>query len=248
VLNYRKIIAFLWLACFLAGFVAPSYAEDPPLPTPIGRVVWVKGNLKALMPNNEVRELKKTSVIYLKDTLVTAKNSQAQVVFTDNTLMTFREGTKFFLDQYSYNPKSRKRSVGKYVMNLIEGGFRTITGLIAKSNPSDYKVNTPVATIGVRGTDYDVYFKKGEMYIGYYEGSPCVTGKKKAETLCLDESKKYAKVDTFTGVPVPVAIRPDVLGPKLEILPTKISPFTGGGGGQTTPSSTGGRITSFCIT
>jgi hypothetical protein len=127
---------------------------DPPLPTPVGRVVWIAGTFKALMPNKEERILQKTSLIYLNDTLVTDAKSKAQIVFTDQTLMTFREGTTFYIDKYDYHKTPKNGSVGTYLMKLIEGGFRTITGLIAKSKPSDYEVNTPVATIGVRGTDY----------------------------------------------------------------------------------------------
>lgn len=39
---------------------------------------------------------------------------------------------------------------------LLRGGFRAVSGLIGKANPNDYQVSTPVATIGIRGTDYIV--------------------------------------------------------------------------------------------
>ena len=38
--------------------------------------------------------------------------------------------------------------------SLLKGGFRTVSGLIGKINHEDYSVATPVATIGIRGTDY----------------------------------------------------------------------------------------------
>lgn len=239
-----KYFGIIGLLALVMSFILPSYAADPPLPTPVGRVVWIKGTLTALMPNNEQRTLQKTSVIYLHDTLETNGTSQAQIVFTDNTLMTFRPGTKFYVDQYKFNPEVKKGSVGKYVMRLIEGGFRTITGLIAKSNPVDYQINTPVATIGVRGTDYAVFIQNGEMYVGYYTGSPCVSGK--GGTLCLTETTRYAFVPSANAAPVPLAQQPAVFKEKQEIVPAKIAPFTAGGG--TTPHSTGGPITSFCIT
>jgi len=37
---------------------------------------------------------------------------------------------------------------------LIKGGFRAVSGLIGKVEHNDYRVTTPVATIGIRGTDY----------------------------------------------------------------------------------------------
>lgn len=41
---------------------------------------------------------------------------------------------------------------------LLKGGFRAVSGLIGKADPAEYRVNTPVATIGIRGTDYWVVF------------------------------------------------------------------------------------------
>ncbi|MDM4769330.1 hypothetical protein [Solimonas sp. SE-A11] len=37
---------------------------------------------------------------------------------------------------------------------LLKGGFRAVSGLIGKVDRNDYRVTTPVATIGIRGTDY----------------------------------------------------------------------------------------------
>lgn len=239
-IQFIVILCVTWLACW-----QPSYAADPPLPTPVGRVVWVKGNLNAVMENKEKRLLQKTSVIYLHDTLITDPMSQAQIVFTDNTLMTFRENTTFIVSQYEYK-KSKTQSAGKFIMNLIEGGFRTLTGLIAKQNPSDYQVNTPVATIGVRGTDYAVYVHNGELYVGYYSGTPCVTSSSKTSpaTLCLDKNTKYAKVPTSGAAPVPLAEQPSQLKIDLVMVPATIEPFSGGPGGTT---SIGGTVSSFCI-
>ncbi len=245
-MNNRK---YLWHAIVGAVFFSvmqPVYAADPPLPTPVGRVVWVKGELRAIMPNKEERILQKMSVIYLSDMLVTDAKSQAQIAFTDNTLLTFRPDTKFSIEQYAYKPQAKKGSVGKYVMNLIQGGFRTITGLIAKDNPSDYQVNTPVATIGVRGTDYTVVISKGELYVGFLKGTPCVKGKQNGE-VCLSDKNKYAYVQSATSVPVPLSAQPAVLSEIPEIIPFRIDQFTSASSGSG-PGAPRGPITNFCIT
>src|SRR5690606_25689794 len=39
---------------------------------------------------------------------------------------------------------------------LMRGGFRAVSGLIGKADPNEYRIATPVATIGIRGTDYIV--------------------------------------------------------------------------------------------
>lgn len=234
-----QILKFILLALLL---VSISYA-DPPLPAPVGRVVWVTGDsFKAVMPNNkEERLLKKTSVIYLHDLLITDDKTKAEIVFTDNTLMTFQSGTKFSVDDYAFKAKDKQGSVGKSVMRLLEGGFRTITGLIAKNNPPDYAVNTPVATIGVRGTDYTVQLKNGEMFIGFKEGKPCVKSNKNPTELCLDEKTPYAKVASATSVPEGMTTKPEVFKEELLVTPAKIAGFGSVGGTRS------GGVTSFCI-
>lgn len=225
-----KRIFLSWIIC-----TSVSFAET--LPTPVGRVVWVKGMFKALMDNKEERILQKKSVIYLHDQLITDTNSQGQIVFTDQTMMTLRSNSKFNIDQYHFEPEDK--SSGNYVMNLVKGGFRTITGLIAKNNPNKYQVNTPVATIGVRGTEYIVYVDKGELFAGHYSGSPCVlkqtgsdTGNKTKKDigmcvdgkmhfntkhpaegkscLCLSEKMKYAHVPYAGADPQILTTRPAV--------------------------------------
>ncbi len=44
------------------------------------------------------------------------------------------------------------------IFRLLKGGFRAVSGLIGKADQAEYRVNTPVATIGIRGTDYWVVF------------------------------------------------------------------------------------------
>jgi hypothetical protein len=222
--------------------------NDNTLPAPVGKVVWVKGTLHAIMPNKEERTLQKSSIIYLHDTLKTDPDSQAEIIFTDNSLMTFYPKTTFYIDQYSYRPKTGGGSVGKYVMRLIEGGFRTITGLIAKNNPTDYQVNTPVATIGVRGTEYAVYFRDGKMYIGYYKGSPCVFGQKEG-VLCLNANTPFGVVPGVNAVPVPLTEQPGVFQQQLIITPATMTTFNAAPGTAVPlQSAPNGPITSFCIT
>lgn len=245
----KRFGIILMIVLMISFLLAPSalYAADPALPTPIARVVWVKGTLKAVMPNNEVRLLQKMSVVYLRDTVMTDINSSAEIAFTDNSLMTFRPGTKMYIDQYVYQPDSKKKSAFKFVVNVIEGGFRTITGLIAKDAPDHYQVNTPVATIGVRGTEYEVAHVSGETYVRYYKGKPCVRAKnKKTQELrevCLSAAVRYLKV-TANGEIMILAEKPDVFAEELQIVDYRISPFSTPGNNN----RRGGPITSFCIT
>ncbi|TLY44970.1 MAG: FecR domain-containing protein, partial [Gammaproteobacteria bacterium] len=148
----------------------------------------------------------------------------AQIGFTDNSLMTFQANTKLFINEYVYKPKA-KASVGKYILNLIEGGFRTITGMIAKKAPDDYAINTPVATIGVRGTDYRAYYHNGRLGVGWYKGTPCVTTLKDGKTICLSKDLQYVEVPDANSAAVPLKQRPDYFDQDLVIDVVNINGF-----------------------
>jgi hypothetical protein len=124
----------------------------------IAQVVWVRGKVEASSPAG-VRTLQRRSPIYEQDTIKTSETGSGQFVFTDGSIVALREGTVFKVDQYKFNPNEPKDN--KYAASLAKGGFRTITGLISKANPDGYQVNTPVATIGVRGTAYTAVLKDG---------------------------------------------------------------------------------------
>lgn len=212
----------------------------------VGRVVWVKGEFKARLKKgtegHQPRLLSQASSIYLHDTLMTGPNSQAQIVFTDDTLMTFQPKTEFYINTYQFSPEKKEKSVGKYIMNLVKGGFRTITGLIAKSNPSDYQVNTPVATIGVRGTDYTVIIRESGVYIGRNKGTPCI--KSEVKNLCLDAANKYATVASANTAPVYLNQPPAFLMEVIPVTPVNVQPITGP---STQPTVGGDNTSNFCI-
>ncbi len=227
----------------------------------VAHVVWVKGTFYATVPGSEEkRELKTSANIYMNDTLVTGAGSEAQIVFSDDSLMTFRAETKFYINQYNYAPKekgkakaSEEKSVGTYVMDLIEGGFRTITGVIAKDNPDNYQVNTPVATIGVRGTEYSVvYTKDGQLFVKRFKGIPCVanpnsTDKQKSDTVCLNKTDRFAQVASSSSNPTVVAKEPNVFNVEVDIIPVIFSNNPVGYCGMSGCSSGDGGGSGFCI-
>jgi hypothetical protein len=53
-------------------------------------------------------------------------------------------------------PPQQQSTVARSFFRLVKGGFRSITGLVGKINRDEYQVATPVATIGIRGTDITV--------------------------------------------------------------------------------------------
>jgi hypothetical protein len=84
----------------------------------------------------------------------TVRTQQGKVglTFADNTRVQVTENSKLVIDDFVYDPNSK--TGGKLAVNIALGTVRYASGQIAKNNPQSVSVNTPSATIGVRGTDF----------------------------------------------------------------------------------------------
>ena len=82
------------------------------------------------------------------------KTSQGKVgiTFADDTKVQVNENSKLVIDDFVYDPKNK--GAGKLALNMASGTVRYASGAIAKNNPSKVAINTPTATIAVRGTDF----------------------------------------------------------------------------------------------
>jgi hypothetical protein len=73
------------------------------------------------------------------------------ITFEDNTKVQVNENSKLIIDDFVYDPKTKAGKVG---LNMALGTVRYASGQIAKNNPQNVAVNTPSATVSVRGTDF----------------------------------------------------------------------------------------------
>ena len=74
------------------------------------------------------------------------------ITFQDNTTVQVNENSKLVIDDFVFDPK--KPSAGKMALNMASGTVRYASGAVAKNNPNKVAINTPTATIAVRGTDF----------------------------------------------------------------------------------------------
>jgi FecR protein len=77
---------------------------------------------------------------------------KADITFVDETKVEVNENSKLVIDDFVYDPKSK--SSGKLGLKFAQGTVRYASGAIAKNNPGNVNLNTPSATIAVRGTDF----------------------------------------------------------------------------------------------
>jgi hypothetical protein len=116
-----------------------------------GMVVASRGEVIA-MSNGGSRELKQGDFVFVDDEIMTSNRSFAVLQFIDGAKVTVRPDSVMIVETYLYNGDGEDAAT----LSLVSGGLRVITGAMAKSNPENYKVRTPVALMGVRGTEFSV--------------------------------------------------------------------------------------------
>ncbi|QJB56188.1 FecR domain-containing protein [Pseudodesulfovibrio sp. zrk46] len=97
-----------------------------------------------------VRPLSAGSPVFADDLIKTSgPGSAVEIKFIDGALLSQGPNSSIVLDSYVFNPD---QSAGEMTVKLLEGTFRSVTGEIVDLNPEAFSLETPLATIGIRGT------------------------------------------------------------------------------------------------
>jgi len=117
----------------------------------VGRVILAAGQTVVIRDNQAV-PLAFGAAIQDKDALRTGAASNLQVRFVDDSLVSLRENSELRVENFAFNGKEDGSE--RAFFRLLKGGLRQITGIIGRRNHDNYELNSLVATIGVRGTDF----------------------------------------------------------------------------------------------
>lgn len=85
------------------------------------------------------------------DSIQTGANSSAGLIFEDDTVVALGPNSEMSIDSFLFDPANKKLS---FITRMIRGTFSFITGQIAKLAPEKVILETPDATLGVRGTKF----------------------------------------------------------------------------------------------
>ncbi|NHZ62667.1 FecR family protein [Massilia genomosp. 1] len=117
-----------------------------------GTVIKLSGPLMVKKADGAVKVLAVRSEVESGDTLMSQKNTYAQIRFIDNSEMTLRPDTTFVIEAFAYD--GAKPEADSASFSLVQGGLRSLTGLLGKRNKEKFSLKTPAATIGIRGTTF----------------------------------------------------------------------------------------------
>lgn len=137
----------LFIALLSAPVASPAQEIAGRVLIATGDVVMVRGNERiAARAGAEIRA---------GDLFQIGEQSHAQLRLTDESIIALRSNTTFRLTEYVF--QNRKPEEQSSFFELVKGGMRTVTGIIARLNQRGYGVTTPTATIGIRGTHYVLF-------------------------------------------------------------------------------------------
>ncbi|GAA5317322.1 MAG: hypothetical protein AseanaTS_25270 [Candidatus Pelagadaptatus aseana] len=149
----------------------------------VGKVIVSVGQVEAVNTSGEHRTLKRRSPIFVTDTVATREDSKAQLRFSDGSMVSLGATSLFKVEQYQLGGDAEKA-----VYHLLKGSLQAISGAIGKVDKQDYLMKTPVATIGIRGTYYQLALTDdGGLVGGVKEGAIVVTNKQGTANIAAGE-------------------------------------------------------------
>jgi hypothetical protein len=214
------------LRLVLAGLalLAPAVAQAA-----AGQVLFALGRVE-IQRGGQVLAAARGTTVEVGDTITTGPTGLAQVRLQDGALLSLRYGSTLVVEEFrlpapaaapaaaapsAAAPPSVAVAGGRSALRLLRGAFRTVTGLIGRSPDDAYRVATPVATIGIRGTDYSAAYCDGDcgttpdgLYVGVSNGG--IEVENDAGRLALGNDQ-YGYVKDVATAPKQELVPPDVL-------------------------------------
>ncbi|MEX0965051.1 MAG: FecR family protein [Pseudohongiellaceae bacterium] len=149
--RYRASFNQVWILLAALVFSISVQAQSTPA---AGTVSLVLGKAYLISAGQPRRLVELGSEIHVGEKILTQSNGHVHVHFVDEALLSVRPDSELEILSYQYDAASPEQSLIKF--NLLEGVTRAISGEGAKAARSRFRLNTPIAAIGVRGTDFVV--------------------------------------------------------------------------------------------
>ncbi len=191
-----------------------------------GKFQFVSGEVKIKLASGETRVAVKGMEINEGDMVLSGMPGLAQLKMEDGGTIVVRPNTRFTVQTYRFNGKEDGTERATY--KLDQGSVRAITGQIGKTNKQNYLIQTPTASIGVRGTDHEPAYIPKKDDIEYLNAPPGTYDK-------VNVGETY--IETQGGL---VVVKPNSVGYAedefsvptiLPALPAFYNQFAANGGG-----------------
>lgn len=154
----------LIIGLVFAVLAVPCFAQSA------GSVVFVSGAAVIVAQDGQSRAVVRGGEFAAGETIETA-DGRVQLRFADGASMSLQPASRFRIEDFRFVAQDGKAGGDdRGFFSLLKGGFRTITGLIGKERREQYRVDTVVATIGIRGTDYSAQLGDAGLTLSTFGG------------------------------------------------------------------------------
>src|SRR5438309_2168902 len=162
-MNLRLGVFHICAFCLVAGLAAnPAHAQ-----TRVGEAAVVKNQVVRVV-GPATSQINVGDGVLRDEIVRTGLDSAARLVMADSTNLSLGPGATIKLDRTVFNDEHSYRDIA---IRLTSGAFRFVTG---HSEKTAYKITTPLATIGVRGTILDILSQRGSSTVVLQEGAASV--------------------------------------------------------------------------
>ncbi len=168
----------------IAAFAAVAANAQAATSPQIGTAAVTLNSVTGALDGNQ-RDLKRGDGVFQNESIKTGKGAGAQLLFRDETALTMGSESQVTLDKLIYDPSKK---TGEMTIRAVTGTFRFVTGSGPKAG---YKIETPVGTIGVRGTIVQFVIKERWLWVSLLEGAAVVC-LNPASCVTLDKPGTYA--------------------------------------------------------
>lgn len=147
----------------------------------VGTITEQTGPVASITRNKASITTTVSTPVEMEDAITTA-NVRMGITFKDDSKVQITEQSKLVIDSFVFD--NTKQDAGKLSLKVALGTARFASGQIAKHTPENLKVETPTATVGVRGTDFTLTVDEiGRSLIILLPS--CPTGWKNIEKDCV---------------------------------------------------------------
>jgi len=165
--NNLKIISLFFIIPFL--FASTLLAANK---KPIGAVVAWTGDVYIYHEGeSQGAKVKGMEGIYYQDTIITSNRSRVKILMKDDSILSLGENGRLVIKDYLLEEASDERVS---TFKIFAGKVRTLVGRVFRGGKSHFRVETPTAIAGIKGTDFIVSTTEGESEIVSISGEVAV--------------------------------------------------------------------------
>ncbi|MCX7897492.1 MAG: FecR family protein [Rhodocyclaceae bacterium] len=157
----RLSLLFRCLLLLIAALPGIAAAE----PMAVGKITFKLGEAWRVARDGARQDLESEQPVYLGETLETGSSGHVHVRFVDGGVVSVRPASRLFIEDY------RAPQAGAVRFRLERGAVRTITGRYGAADRARFRLNTPIAAIGIQGTDFIVASDERATRVAVHAGA-----------------------------------------------------------------------------